>query len=106
MGITAKAYSDDQTVQVQFDASGYFEAAEGDDLVALARCGWGGDRPGDLVAEHYRAGACRKLFLYLATRPAMPYSDDQVGFECYVDEAEAATWLAAYRPELLSKLAA
>ncbi len=100
--ISAEVHSDDYKVEIHFDATEYFQAASGSDLVDLVRCGWGGDYPGDYVALHFESRETASLFEYLSLRPEM--YGESVGFECHVDEGDAMAWIAQNRPELMIKL--
>lgn len=92
--VTAEAHSNDWAIQVVFDAAKYLGDANVEDIRELAACGWGGDYPGDYVAEESESWEPRlsQLFDYIK------WAD--TGFECHVNEVQAKTWLATNRPEV------
>jgi len=73
--IKAKAWSDDRNVEVEFDATPYFQQASALEILQLACCGWAGDYPADDVATYVAGGepstgrggrpGLRRLFQYL-----------------------------------------
>jgi len=95
--IHAECHSDDHVVEVKFDATAWFEKATDEEIKALAACDWGGDYPGDAVAEWMAEhdASVKALFDYLALRPKEP-----LGFECHVDATDALAWIKANRPSL------
>lgn len=95
--IRAKTYSDDHAVEVNFDATPWFDQALPQDILDLADCGWGGDYPADHVAEYFEAdiSAIEKMFDYVR---ATQSTRNAQGFECYIDEDDAKAWLDLYRP--------
>jgi hypothetical protein len=105
--IHAEAHSDDYNVEVRFDATAWFRQATGDEIVALADCGWGGDYPADEVARKLSKtiAPLYLLFNYVEAHPASA-SNDAVGFECHVDEADARRWLGVNNPHLLAAILA
>jgi hypothetical protein len=102
--IKAETHSDDYAVEIEFDATDWFEQASDDEILALAAIGWGGDYEADAVAEHFEATSCARLFAYLGFSPTMPWSNDSVGFECHVDEQSALAWIASRRPDLAGRI--
>lgn len=105
--VRARAHSDDGAVVASFDAGTWFAEAADDEILALAAIGWGGDYAADDVATGTFArdpgagdGALARLFAYLEAGPTMGRKNDQVGFECRVDEEDALAWIARYRPAL------
>jgi DNA-directed RNA polymerase subunit RPC12/RpoP len=97
--ISAECRSDDLVVEVEFNAAQWFEQANGEQIVALARCGWGDDYPADVVAQYMaeHSGGVRRLFQYLDIIADGP---TDTGFECRVNNEEAMAYLAEHRPEL------
>jgi hypothetical protein len=88
--IRAEVHTDDHKLEIPFDATPWFEQATRTEILALRKCGWGGDYPADDVA-HWFAGTLEhpmfvKLFSYLEI------VNDQ-GFECHVDADDALEWL-------------
>jgi hypothetical protein len=94
--IPAEVHSDDHKYEVQFDALKWFEQAEDAEILALAKCDWGGDYPADDVARFftgrkYKDKGIVQLMDYCTRTPEM-------GFECHVEEKPARSWLTANRP--------
>lgn len=96
--IKAEAHSDDRRIEIDFDATAWFQQATDAQIIALADAGWGGGYEADAVAERFEQGATKALFDYTAVSGE--------GFECHVDEDEALAWLQAVRPSLLAALEA
>jgi hypothetical protein len=100
--IKAECHSDDHAVEVTFDAVPFFKKATYKEILALAKCGWGGDYPADEVAI-YMAGKNKEvkdMFTYVEARRKQA----DVGFECHVDKVEAINWLLKNRPKIHAKL--
>ena len=100
--IKAECHSDDHAVEVTFDAVSFFKKASYEKILALAKCGWGGDYPADGVAI-YMAGKNKEvedMFTYVEARRKQA----DVGFECHVDNGEALCWLLKNRPRIYAKL--
>jgi len=102
--IRAECHSDDYRVEIEFDAQRWFDEATDEEILALARIGWGGDYEADAVAEEFKERETKKLWDYLELGLNMPYSNDPVGFECYVEESDALDYVKKARPHLLERL--
>lgn len=92
--IWAECHSDDYVAEASFDAAAWFHASTDDEILALARIGWGGGYPADDVArwsEDIYANV-EKVFDYLLVK--------QCGFECSVNKDQAMAWVNANRPHL------
>lgn len=89
--IRAECHSDDRRVEVDFDATPWFEVATGAEIRALAQCGHSADYPADRVAQHMASvnPAVKRLFDYLDIV-------GDCGFECYVNGEDAERWLQGY----------
>jgi hypothetical protein len=107
MPIGAETHSDDHQHEVDFDAESWFEQASDDEIIDLAKTGWGGDVDADEVALFFEGkhDGVTAMFAYLATRPKMSLSRDTVGYECNVTESDALAWVVANRPKILPRLA-
>lgn len=79
-----------------FDCTSWFEQAADEDIVALAKCGFGGDYASDVVAEYYSNNE------YYPEIVAM-FSYKRSGFECHVVEEQAVEWVKVHRPHLVRK---
>lgn len=100
--INAECHSDDRAVEVSFDATPWFEQANEEQILSLARCEWRGDYPSDAVA-HFMAEkneAVAEMFTYLELRGRI----ETIGFECSVNQDEAMNWLKANRPVYWAQL--
>lgn len=98
--IEATAYSDDRLYEVDFDATPWFDSADGNAILRLAACGWRGDYPADQVVYDtidYGIGEAsdklKEMMGYVARKKDM-------GFECEVDKQQALDWLQSNRPRL------
>ncbi len=100
--VRAECHSNDFAFEYNFDASPWFEQAAAKQIVDLGNCGWGGDYPADAVAlwMAYHDDRLGMLFTYLE----LAAKSHTVGFECHVDEGDAAHWLAINRPQLLAEI--
>jgi hypothetical protein len=95
----AEVHSDDHKVEVNFDATAWFQQASEDEIVSVAACGWQYDYPTDNIAIWYSDthAEVQKLFFYLGI------VQDQ-GFGCSVHADDALAWLAMNRPEARLKI--
>lgn len=104
--IRAETHSDDMKVAVRFDATPWFEQASDDEIVALFKCELGGDYPADHVAQFFEGRSGYELvthmFDYIHT--VNRSSRETIGFECHVDEPNAAAWVLGNKPGLVPAL--
>jgi hypothetical protein len=100
--ISAEAHSDNHASEVRFNAAPFFEQASDEEILALAKCDWGGDYPADRVAEFMADGCAdlRDMFRYVEAA----HKVKDMGFECHVDEDDAMRWLDQNWPELAAKI--
>lgn len=100
--IPAEVHSDDQIVQVEFDAESWFAHASDDQIKSLAYINFGGGEPADVVAEHleHQNAEIAALFSYLAIKAGK----NDIGFECYVDPTYAMAWIEEHRPHLVNEI--
>lgn len=97
--VKARVHSDDYRYDIPFDASRWFEQATPDEITELARCGWGGDYPGDRVAEYMadHDPRIKEMFHYIHRKQnEVRWPRQDIGFECYVDEDDAIFWIKAH----------
>jgi hypothetical protein len=102
--IEAEAHTDDRVHEVPFDAVHWFTQASDEDILALAKDGWGGDYSADQVAQWTEANGhigLEALFGYLERVASTRKS---CGFECHIVEADARPWLEKNRPEVFKQL--
>ena len=102
--IKAKAWSDDHNVEVEFDATAWFEGAGNKEILDLAACDWRGDYPADAVAMFMadQVPGLAALFKYLEIIAKDPLKKDLGGFECAVDAEQARQWIKEHRPNILA----
>lgn len=98
--VSARCWSDDRVVEVDFNAAPWLSTAGGEDILALAACGWRGDYAADKVAEWEaeRNPDVSVMFEYVNARAQVPNSE--LGFECSVDEEQAKAWLQTHRRDV------
>jgi len=101
--IKAEVHSDDHNIEVEFDATPWFDYASEKQIIELARCDWGGDYPADAVAQFCSNHDPRiqKLFDYLDINQDDSSKKDCGGFECHVDKVSARVWIRANYPKLM-----
>lgn len=104
--IKAECHTDDRNIEINFDATPWFEQATEEAILELARCGWRGDYPSDAVAEFMedRNADVAFMFKYLHTINDDRCKKDLGGFECSVNSADAHAWLHQNRPAWISLL--
>jgi len=97
--IEAEVHSDDHVYEVTFNALTWFKEASEQEVVNLARIGWGGNYEADAVAQ-YLEDENREIEVLMdyCRKP------NACGFECHVDEEQAVAWLKVNRPEILKKI--
>lgn len=103
--IRAECHSDDMIVAVKFDATDWFSQAGKQEILDLVACGYGGDVPADDIAIHMesRHPFVKAVFGYINAAQLLRRD---IGFEVHVHEDDAASWLRANRPDILSDMVA
>ena len=97
--IKAEFHSDDLKVEIDFDATPFFENASDDAIFALVECGWGGDDPADnvmYVMQDHGSDVFDKWCRY------QEFYDG--GFEIHVGEEDAMDWLQNNKPNVFAQL--
>ena len=111
--VTAECHSDDRIVEASFNAALWLEKATPKEIVALSRCGWGGDYPADAVclfmSDFDENVADMHLHIETLAKARAAgvgggLGNDAVGFECHIDAPEARAWLAENRPDVYKKV--
>jgi len=100
--INAEVHSDDGNVKTDFDATPWFEYASEKQIIELARCDWGGEKPADIVAEFCSDTDenVKNVFNYLEAFDRSS-SRNPPGFKCHVDKVSARVWIEANYPKLM-----
>jgi hypothetical protein len=105
--VTARAHSDDYVFDIgDFDIRLWLMQASEDEILDLAKVGWGNDYCADEVAQFMadHNNDLAKLFDYLEQIANLPSKKDQCGFECEIHAGQAMAWLDAHRSELATKI--
>jgi hypothetical protein len=104
--IPAHARSHDKALTADFDATRYFEQADDEDLMELAKRGFRGGYPAWTMAEALapREPALRELLDAVIAASERGEVVGFVGFDCGVDEEAARDWIRAQRPELHERI--
>lgn len=101
--VRAECHTDDYAFEYEFDAALWFKQAGAKQIIALGNCGWGGDYPADDVAQ-WMAKYDDRLALLFSYLEIANKGNQTVGFECHVDDGDAAQWLTTNRPALLAEI--
>jgi hypothetical protein len=101
--IKATIRSDDSVASVSFDATPWFEQASDQEIIDLARCGWGGDYAADEVSQFFSDSITAQVFDYLDSHPARE-TNSAIGHETHIDMDEAIEWVIENRPQVAEKL--
>ncbi len=105
--VTARAHSDDYVFEIKdFDIRPWLMQASENEILDLAKAGWGNDYCADEVAQFmadYNHDLA-KLFEYLEQIANLPSKKDECGFECEIHAEQAMAWLDAQRCELAAKI--
>jgi len=101
--IPAILRTEDEVYEQTFDATGYFEQASDQELLALAgqafRCSDAADQVG-FWAEG-RSSKVRQLYAYLEARN-QPGAKSDCGSDVEIEEQAALAWLQKHRPHLIA----
>ena len=100
--IRAECHSDDRVVEVEFDATPWFQQASDKSIIELAEIDWGLDYASDDVAEKLAESneEIAEMFKYIS----IVQRTKHMGFECTVNEDDALKWIAENRPTLTKEL--
>lgn len=108
--VPARAWSDDEHIQVGFDAQRWLLTATIDAVVKLANDGWERGNGADAVALHSQEWdeGCATLQEYVTARcqAADIVNAGWIGYECCVSRPHALTWLKSNRPGVYDALMA
>lgn len=97
--VTAEIYSDDRYKHKRFSVNRWLWQASNAEILALFKCGWGGDWAADEVARFMesRDVSVEKVLDYAR-------QEEHKGFEVHVDSVSAEAWLAEHRPDVLKAI--
>lgn len=108
--VKATASSDDHAVKVDFDAGPWFESADEEIILRLARDGWGGYASDDVAifCEDYDQDLAAMFIhidsVHLDAVRAGDSEKDVYGFSCAIDQSSALDWIDKNRPGLKKKV--
>jgi hypothetical protein len=104
--IRAECHSADDAMSVEFDATPWFEEADADSVVLLARQDWTGPGVAEVLGTRPGYEGLGELLRYARERLGVETREDPSWptFACRVDRSDATTWLARNRPELAGML--
>lgn len=94
--VSAEVHDDERRLEVDFDATEWFEQASDLELVKLQAIDWSGDYQADAVAEYFD-GKNDDISRFFKRK-------QELGFECSVDADEAMEWLRINRVALWSQI--
>lgn len=101
--VPAECHSDNHVVQANFDAAPWLKRAPAKNIIALCKCGWGGDYPADQVAIDMARRIPRIKFMFEYVFAQQSAGED-VGYECHIQGDEARKWLKVNRPRIYAQL--
>lgn len=100
--VSADLISDDGQSRATFDATAWFETARPQEIIDLIQCDFGGDYAADAVARHF-------YDIHEDVTAVLERCDGEgLGYEVYVNGAQAVAWIATargYDTDLLMALA-
>lgn len=101
--VSATICSDDNKCDAKFDATMWFQNATDSEILALAKCGWGGDTASDKVAEFMRTHDANvdKVIRHAAS---FPDGHEFQGYEVDVEAYSAKEWIIAHKPHLIDEI--
>jgi hypothetical protein len=106
VAIHAECHTVDNRLVVEFDATPWFEEADPDSIVLLARRDWIAPWVADALESRSEYAPLHHLLRYARERLKRESLEDPAwgNFECRVNGTEALAWLVAKRPEVARKL--
>lgn len=92
---------------VEFDATPWFEQADAETIVLLARRGWRSPWVADALESQAGYGKLHSLLQYARELAERESEEDPSwsSFECLVTDADALAWLAQHRPDVAKRIA-
>ena len=104
--IRAECHTADDAMTVEFDATPWFEEADADSVVLLARQDWSGPEVADALGTRPGYEGLGALLRYARDRLEKETREDPSWptFACRVDRPDALAWLGRNRPEVAERL--
>ena len=104
--IRAECHSADDAVTVEFDATPWFEEADADSVLLLARQDWSGPDVADALGTRPGYEELGELLRYARERLGAETREDPSWptYTCRVDRSDATAWLGRNRPEVAAKV--
>jgi hypothetical protein len=104
--IRAECHTADEAMQVEFDATPWFETADARTIVLLSRKNWSVPWVADGLEARPGYEALHELIRYARDRLEMETREDPswATFECRVDGNGATAWLDRHRPDIAAEI--
>jgi len=106
--IHASCHTADNALSLEFDATPWFEEADADSILHVAKQGWSSAWIAESLEMRPGYQSLHRLIDYAAKRLQKESLEDPAWttFECIVDGAEAMAWLDRNRPEIAAAIRA
>lgn len=98
--VPAGVWTDDHTIEVEFDAALWLKDASDKDVIALAECEWCQDYAADAVAEGVTKKYWKVSAFFSGLALINSVRNEKSGFECGVDSEAAKEYLKEHRNSL------
>ena len=104
--IRATCHTADEAMQIEFDATPWFEEADPGAILLLAKQGWSTPWVADALERRPGYQELGELMRYARDRlePESREDPSWPTFECRVDSAEAIAWLGRNRSEIAAEI--
>lgn len=100
--IRAEVHDDEFRTSARFDATGWFTQATDDEIVALAKIDWRGDKEADEVAEFFEGHNVGTPETIDEVFKAVNVLD--TGYEVSIEPEDALRWVEKNRPHLMEQI--
>jgi hypothetical protein len=104
--IRAECHAADNARAIDFDATPWFEAADPESIVRLARRDWSSQAVADALSVRPGYERLREVIAYARDRLRAESREDPLWptFACRVSTTEALAWLETHRPDVAAKV--
>jgi hypothetical protein len=104
--IRAECHAADNARTIEFDATPWFESADVESIVRLARRDWSSQAVADALSVRPGYERLQEVIQYARDRLRAESREDPLWptFACRVSTAEALTWLEANRPDVAARV--